>query len=64
MRVYGDTAVVTGDWHVAKGERSGQLRITRVWVRGDDRRWRMAAWHGSAVGATAPERRPDALGAA
>jgi ketosteroid isomerase-like protein len=60
VRVHGDTAIVTGVWDVAAGERRGRLRFTRVWVRADNGRWRMAAWHGSDVRATAPGQQPGA----
>ena len=50
VRIYGDTAVVTGIWNISGtvgGQpRSGRMRFTRVWVR-EGRDWKMASWQGT-----------------
>lgn len=52
VRVYGDTAVLTGRMMsvalVAGAESRTDLRFTSVWIRRDGR-WQMVAWHSSRV---------------
>ena len=50
VRVYGNTAIVTGVWNISGTtsgeERSGRMRFTRVWVRRNGQ-WLMASWQGT-----------------
>lgn len=49
MRLYGNTAVVTGTTAYKKGERIlGQVRYTQVWVRRAPGRWQTVSWQGTA----------------
>lgn len=49
MRLYGNTAVVTGTTAYKKGDRVlGQVRYTQVWVRRAPGRWQTVSWQGTA----------------
>jgi ketosteroid isomerase-like protein len=49
VRLYGNTAVVTGSTAYKKGQNVlGQVRYTQVWVRRAPGYWQTVSWHGTA----------------
>ena len=53
VRVYGDTAILTGTWCLrqlreGQKETTGSMRITRVWAK-RDAKWEVVSWQGTPV---------------